>query len=272
MNLIALRITGPRTREQFIEERRGAPTDGTRPPVLDRRGGSGQRVPGGAGRGADRARSVRSGLHCRRREPSGAQPEQSAAAAAVGAALATVSRLMTVSIEARGTVASGFEAVREAFEAGVADLGEGGGALAAYVDGRPSSICGRVNARPGSAWQADTLATIFSTTKALATLCVQMLVDRGQIGSGYAHRRGVAGVWRQWQGAHSPAARAVAYGGSAGASGRGEDPVVAGRRLARLRAHCRWTGGRAAGSDHLARRSPTRRSPSAGCWTQSCGG
>jgi len=30
MNLIALRITGPRTREMFIEERRNAPTDGSR--------------------------------------------------------------------------------------------------------------------------------------------------------------------------------------------------------------------------------------------------
>jgi nucleoside-diphosphate-sugar epimerase len=30
MNLIALRITGPRTRNAFVEERRGAPTDGSR--------------------------------------------------------------------------------------------------------------------------------------------------------------------------------------------------------------------------------------------------
>ncbi len=30
MNLIALRITGPRTRAAFLEERRGAPTDGSR--------------------------------------------------------------------------------------------------------------------------------------------------------------------------------------------------------------------------------------------------
>jgi nucleoside-diphosphate-sugar epimerase len=30
MNLIALRITGPRTRSAFVEERRGAPTDGSR--------------------------------------------------------------------------------------------------------------------------------------------------------------------------------------------------------------------------------------------------
>jgi nucleoside-diphosphate-sugar epimerase len=30
MNLLALRITGPRTRQAFLEERRGAPNDGTR--------------------------------------------------------------------------------------------------------------------------------------------------------------------------------------------------------------------------------------------------
>jgi CubicO group peptidase (beta-lactamase class C family) len=89
---------------------------------------------------------------------------------------------MPVTIEARGMVASGFEAVRETFEAGVGDLGDGGGALAAYVDGEPVVDLWAGSARPGSAWQADTLATIFSTTKALATLCVQILVDRGQIG------------------------------------------------------------------------------------------
>ena len=69
-----------------------------------------QRLPGGAGRRAGRARPLRRGVHRRRRESGGAQPEQSAAAAAVGAALAAVSRLMTVSIEARGTVASGSKA------------------------------------------------------------------------------------------------------------------------------------------------------------------
>ncbi len=35
-----------------------------------------------------------------------------------------------------GEVAGGFEHVREAFERGVADLGEGGGAFCAYVDGQ----------------------------------------------------------------------------------------------------------------------------------------
>src|SRR5436190_20809160 len=80
-----------------------------------------------------------------------------------------------------GTAASGFEPVRDAFVAGLHDFGAGGGALAAYVDGKPVVDLWGGSVRPGEPWQADTLAVIFSTTKAMATLCVQMLVDRGQI-------------------------------------------------------------------------------------------
>jgi CubicO group peptidase (beta-lactamase class C family) len=101
---------------------------------------------------------------------------------------------MAVLLQARGTVASGFEAVREAFEDGLADFGEGGGALAAYVDGRSVVDLWAGSARPGSPWQEDTLAIIFSTTKALSTLCVQILVDRGQIGL----ETRIADVWPEF--------------------------------------------------------------------------
>jgi len=37
------------------------------------------------------------------------------------------------------------------------------------------------SARSDEAWQRDTLSIIWSTTKALATLCVQILFDRGQL-------------------------------------------------------------------------------------------
>lgn len=80
-----------------------------------------------------------------------------------------------------GTVASGFEHVRDAFVAGLDDFGDGGGALAAYVDGKPVVDLWGGSARSDEAWQRDTLSIIWSTTKALATLCVQILFDRGQL-------------------------------------------------------------------------------------------
>jgi len=80
-----------------------------------------------------------------------------------------------------GTVAPGFERVRDAFVGGLDDFGHGGGALSAYVDGRPIVDLWGGNARQGQAWERDTLTTIFSTTKALATLCAQILFDRGRL-------------------------------------------------------------------------------------------
>jgi hypothetical protein len=50
-----------------------------------------------------------------------------------------------------GTVAPGYEAVLEGFLDGIDDLGDGGGAFAAYVDGRPVAAD---NARPRAARRA----------------------------------------------------------------------------------------------------------------------
>ncbi len=78
-------------------------------------------------------------------------------------------------------VAAGFEPVREAFQQGVADLGDGGGAFSAYIDGVPVvDLCGGT-ARPGEPWGPDTRAVLMSLTKGLTALCVQLLVDRGQV-------------------------------------------------------------------------------------------
>ncbi len=78
-------------------------------------------------------------------------------------------------------VAAGFEPVGEAFEQGVTDLGDGGGAFCAYVDGVPAVDLWGGTARPGQPWAADTRAVLMSLTKGLAALCVQILVDRGQV-------------------------------------------------------------------------------------------
>ena len=78
-------------------------------------------------------------------------------------------------------VATGFEKVADAFEAGKSNFGAGGGAFAAYVDGQPVVDLWAGSARPGEPWQPDTLTVLMSTTKGLVTLCAQVLYDRGQL-------------------------------------------------------------------------------------------
>ena len=93
MNLIALRITGPRTREQYLDERETPriPRD-RQAAVRDRRGGSRQRLPGRPGSGPDRAWPLRRHLHRRRRARAGPQPLQGEARPRLGAALAPPDR------------------------------------------------------------------------------------------------------------------------------------------------------------------------------------
>src|SRR5438445_13734044 len=80
-----------------------------------------------------------------------------------------------------GTVEPGFEPVRDAFVAGLDAFGDGGGALVAYTDGKLVVDLWGGNAREGEAWQHDTPTVIWSTTKALVTLCAQILFDRGRL-------------------------------------------------------------------------------------------
>ncbi len=78
-------------------------------------------------------------------------------------------------------VAAGFEPVHKAFEQGATDLGDGGGAFSAYVEGVPVVDLWGGTARPGQPWASDTRAVLMSLTKGLTALCVQILVDRGQV-------------------------------------------------------------------------------------------
>ena len=79
-----------------------------------------------------------------------------------------------------GEVASGFEPVRAVLEQWTADLGDGGCAYAAYHRGRKvvDLWAGTAGDRP---WGADTTAQFMSVTKALTTLCLQQLSDRGAL-------------------------------------------------------------------------------------------
>ena len=78
-----------------------------------------------------------------------------------------------------GFVKDGLELVAEVFAE--ADLGLGGAAFSAYVEGEQVVDLWAGEAAPGVAWSRDTLATAFSATKGAAALCLLLLHDRGLI-------------------------------------------------------------------------------------------
>ncbi|TQM84559.1 CubicO group peptidase (beta-lactamase class C family) [Saccharothrix saharensis] len=80
-------------------------------------------------------------------------------------------------IDVHGTVADGFEAVREVFAAVVVEDGGAAGAqLAAYANGRRV-----VDLWAGDGVTGDTLTGVYSSTKGAATLVVALLVQDGAI-------------------------------------------------------------------------------------------
>jgi len=78
-----------------------------------------------------------------------------------------------------GWTSSGFQSVRAAFDE--VDFGAGGGAFAAYVDGRCVVDLWGGNKRADRPWKQDTLSTLFSASKPLVILCAQVLYDRGEL-------------------------------------------------------------------------------------------
>ncbi|MBW8815821.1 MAG: beta-lactamase family protein [Caulobacterales bacterium] len=99
----------------------------------------------------------------------------------------------------QGTVAAGFEPVREAFAANFArtgDYAELGAALCVYRRGEVvvdlwGGFADAARTRP---WQADTLVNVWSTTKTATAACVARLVDAGRI----AYDQPVAEVWPEF--------------------------------------------------------------------------
>ncbi len=85
---------------------------------------------------------------------------------------------MTTS-SSNGFAAKGFTAVRAEFERNFTERGDKGAAVAVYVGGELVVDLWGGEARPGQAWQEDTMVPVFSTTKGPTTLAVQVLVDRG---------------------------------------------------------------------------------------------
>jgi CubicO group peptidase (beta-lactamase class C family) len=82
-------------------------------------------------------------------------------------------------VETHGTVEPGFEAVREVFAE--QDLGVGGGAFAAYVEGVQVADLWGGDAIPGTPWREETRTTGMSATKGVAAACVLVLHARGLV-------------------------------------------------------------------------------------------
>ena len=82
-----------------------------------------------------------------------------------------------------GECAPRFGKVREAFEANFAAGREVGASFAVVLRGEPvvdlwGGFADAARTRP---WERDTIANVFSTTKAMAALCAHLLADRGRL-------------------------------------------------------------------------------------------
>jgi CubicO group peptidase (beta-lactamase class C family) len=86
-------------------------------------------------------------------------------------------------LEIRGTCKPGFEPVRAAFAANFAERDEIGASVAVVSRGEPvvelwAGWADPARTRP---WQPDTLTNVWSTTKAMTSLCAHLLMDRGEL-------------------------------------------------------------------------------------------
>jgi CubicO group peptidase (beta-lactamase class C family) len=84
-------------------------------------------------------------------------------------------------VDIHGTVAPGFEPVRDAFAANFEAGAEIGASFAATVEGRfvVDIWAGYADAARTSPWEEHTIANVYSTTKAIVALAAAMLADRG---------------------------------------------------------------------------------------------
>jgi CubicO group peptidase (beta-lactamase class C family) len=90
---------------------------------------------------------------------------------------------MSVQVQVQGSVAAGFEPVREVFADWVGSSSGTGGGFAAWHDGRwvVDLVSGYADAARTRPWQPDTLVMPYSVTKAFAAVTVLVLVDRGLV-------------------------------------------------------------------------------------------
>jgi CubicO group peptidase (beta-lactamase class C family) len=86
-------------------------------------------------------------------------------------------------VEIHGTCTTGYEPVREAFAKNFADRGEIGASVAVIAGGKTVVNLWGGWSDPGRTriWQQDTLTNVWSTTKAMTSLCAHILIDRGEL-------------------------------------------------------------------------------------------
>ena len=88
-----------------------------------------------------------------------------------------------ITIDIQGDAAPGFEAVRDAFAANFSNAGEVGASFSIWKDGDylVDIWGGHADAARTRPWRRDTLPNVWSTTKAVAALCLARLVERGEL-------------------------------------------------------------------------------------------
>ena len=88
-----------------------------------------------------------------------------------------------MSVEIGGTVASGFEAVRDAFAQNFEEHGEVGAGYSLYVDGKKVVDLwgGIANVKTGAPYTDDSLQLVFSTTKGATAASANLLAQRGEL-------------------------------------------------------------------------------------------
>ncbi|WP_127356345.1 serine hydrolase domain-containing protein [Actinacidiphila soli] len=86
-------------------------------------------------------------------------------------------------VDVHGTVADGFEPVRDAFVRNFEALGERGAAVALYRDGRKvvDLYAGVADPEGTAPWEQDTAQVVRSATKGVAAACLLLLHQRGQL-------------------------------------------------------------------------------------------
>ena len=86
-------------------------------------------------------------------------------------------------VTVNGSCAPAFERVRDAFAQNFTERNEIGAAVAVWVDGEfvVHLWGGSADAEGHRPWSQDTLASIFSGSKALTATCIHLLADRGEL-------------------------------------------------------------------------------------------
>jgi len=87
----------------------------------------------------------------------------------------------TDEIEVRGTVAAGFEGVREAFASNFVDGLDRGASFSLWVGGEEVVDIAAGEDVPGEPYETDTLQLVFSSTKGLTAICANILIQRGEL-------------------------------------------------------------------------------------------